>query len=136
MAAQLRPARGPAAADRGITSVPRAGAAHRAPTRRRRPAEPAPMQPRGQQVPSGSPPARTVPGRPPPSRPSDGGRDVGLSLLGSFLAAALLMVGAVVVVGLVNRLWVLVPVMAVDLAATFCVLATIAHLLRDDAGSG
>lgn len=77
-----------------------------------------------------------MPGPPPPSAPSDAGRDVGLSLLISFLAAALLMVGAVVAIGIVDRSWILVPVMIVDLAATFCVLATIAHLLRDDAGSG
>jgi hypothetical protein len=36
----------------------------------------------------------------------------------------------------VNRSWILVPVMVVDLTATFCVLATVAHLLRDGAGSG
>jgi hypothetical protein len=133
MATPLSPAREPAAAHRGITSVPRAGAAHRPPTRRRRPAEPAPTEPRRQQIPLGSPP---VPAPRPPSAPSDDGRDVGLSLLISFLAAALLMVGAVVTVGVVNRSWVLVPVMVVDLAATFCVLATIARLLRDDAGAG
>jgi hypothetical protein len=133
MAAQLSPAGKPAAAHRGIRSVPRPGDADRPPTLRRRPAEPAPTQPRGQQIPRGSPP---VPGPPPPSAPSDAGRDVGLSLLISFLAAALLMVGAVVAIGIVDRSWILVPVMIVDLAATFCVLATIAHLLRDDAGSG
>jgi hypothetical protein len=77
-----------------------------------------------------------MPGSRPPSTPSDDGRDVGLRLLISFLAAALLMVGAVVTIGIVDRSWILVPVMIVDLAATFSVLATIAHLLRDDPGSG
>jgi hypothetical protein len=46
------------------------------------------------------------------------------------------MVGAVVAIGIVDRSWILVPVMVVDLAVTFCVLAAIAHLLRDDDGSG
>jgi hypothetical protein len=133
MAAQLRQAREPAAAHRGIRSIPQAAVADRPRTRRRRPGEPAPTEPRGQQIPNGLPP---VPGPRPPSTPSDDGRDVGLSLLISFLAAALLMVGAVVAIGIVDRSWILVPVMIVDLAATFCVLATIAHLLRDDAGSG
>jgi hypothetical protein len=132
MASQVRQARTQAAAHRGIGSVPRAGVADRPPTRRRRPGEPAPTQPRGQQIPRGSPP---VPGPRPPSTPSDG-HDVGLGLLFSFMVAALLMVGAVVAVGIVDHSWILVPVMVVDLAATFCVLAMIAHLLRDDAGSG
>lgn len=130
MAAQLRQARGPAAAHRGIRSVPQAAVSDRPRTPRRRPTEPAPTEARGQQI-----PRRPAPGAHPPSTPSDDGRDVGLSLLISFLAAALLMVGAVVTIGIVDRSWVLVPVMFVDLAATFCVLATIAHLLRDDAGS-
>jgi fatty acid desaturase len=77
-----------------------------------------------------------MPGPRPPATSGDDGRDAGLSLLISFLAAALLMVGAVVAVGIVDRSWILVPVMVVDLAATFCVLATIGHLLRDNAGSG
>lgn len=49
-----------------------------------------------------------------------------------FLAATLVMVAAVTAIGLVDRWWVLVPVMLVDFAATFSVLAGITRLLADD----
>jgi hypothetical protein len=133
MAAQLRQVREPAAAHRGIRNVAQSAVADRQRTRRSRPAERTPTEPRGQEIPRGS---LSAPGPRPPSTPSDDGRDVGLSLLLSFLAAVLLMVGAVVAIGIVDRSWILVPVMVVDLAVTFCVLAAIAHLLRDDDGSG
>ena len=45
------------------------------------------------------------------------------------------MVIAVIVVGMVNRLWVLVPVMLVDFATTFGVVTYIARLLSDDGES-
>jgi hypothetical protein len=38
----------------------------------------------------------------------------------------------VIVVGIVDRWWVLVPVMIVDFATTFGVVAYIARLLADD----
>jgi hypothetical protein len=41
-------------------------------------------------------------------------------------------VTAVIVVGIVDRWWVLVPVMIVDFATTFGVVAYIARLLADD----
>ena len=56
-------------------------------------------------------------------------------LLSVFLAATLVMVTAVVVVGIVDRLWFLVPVMLVDFATTFGVIAYIARLLSDDGES-
>lgn len=58
--------------------------------------------------------------------------DRGAGLLVVFLAATLIMIVAITVVGLVDRWWVLVPVMLVDFAATFGVIATITGLLADD----
>lgn len=66
--------------------------------------------------------------------PVRGGDGVG-QLLSVFLAATLVMVTAVIVVGIVARWWVLVPVMLVDFATTFGVVACIARLLADDAES-
>jgi hypothetical protein len=56
-------------------------------------------------------------------------------LLSVFLAATLVMVIAVIVVGTVGHWWVLVPVMLVDFATTFGVVAYIARLLADDGES-
>jgi hypothetical protein len=69
-------------------------------------------------------------------RPSPGGDGVsrGDRLLLVFSAATIIMVVAVVLVGAVDRMWVLVPVMLVDLAATFAVIATLVSLLGDDGG--
>jgi hypothetical protein len=53
-------------------------------------------------------------------------------LLLVFVAATLVMVAAVIVVGIVGRWWVLVPVMAVDFAATAGVVGYILRLLADD----
>ena len=44
----------------------------------------------------------------------------------------MIMVVAVVLVGAVVQWWVLVPVMLVDLAVTFVVIATLVHLLGHD----
>ena len=57
------------------------------------------------------------------------------ALLFVFVAATLVMVAAVIVVGIVDRLWVLAPVMLVDFATTFGVVAYIARLLADDGES-
>ena len=56
-------------------------------------------------------------------------------LLSVFLAATLVMVVAVIVVGTVDGWWVLVPVMLVDFATTFGVVAYIARMLVDDGES-
>jgi hypothetical protein len=56
-------------------------------------------------------------------------------LLSVFVAATLVMVTAVIVVGVVDRWWVLVPVMLVDFATTFAVVAYIARMLADDGES-
>jgi hypothetical protein len=55
-------------------------------------------------------------------------------LLLVFSAATVIMVVAVVLVGAVDRMWVLVPVMLVDLAVTFAVIATLVGLIDDDGG--
>ena len=54
------------------------------------------------------------------------------ALLFVFVAATLVMVAAVIVVGIVDRLWVLAPVMLVDFATTFGVVTYILRLLADD----
>lgn len=57
------------------------------------------------------------------------------ALLFVFVSATLVMVAAVIVVGLVDRLWVLVPVMLVDFATTFGVVTYVQRLLADDGES-
>jgi hypothetical protein len=57
------------------------------------------------------------------------------ALLGVFVAATLVMVTAVIVVGSVDRLWILAPVMLVDFATTFGVVSYIMRLLADDGES-
>ena len=61
-------------------------------------------------------------------------RDRGLSLLTIFTVAMFVMVGLAVLTAIVGRWWILVPVMAVDLAATAAVLASIGSLLADGDG--
>jgi hypothetical protein len=58
-------------------------------------------------------------------------RDRGTELLLAFVVAALVMVVAVAILAVVGTWWALVPVMLVDFAATFAVIATIVHLLSD-----
>jgi hypothetical protein len=62
------------------------------------------------------------------SRPSRSGE----LLLLVFFIATLTMVAAVVLVGAAGQWWVLLPVMLLDLLATFAVLATIVRLLGAD----
>jgi hypothetical protein len=75
------------------------------------------------------------PARPTRSAAADEQRDAGLNVLLAFLAAALVMVGAVALVAVVGRWWVLLPVMCIDVAAASGVLACVAWLLRDDGES-
>jgi hypothetical protein len=58
-------------------------------------------------------------------------RDRGISLLAIFTASTLLIVALVCLVASVDRWWILIPVMAVDLAVTGAVLAIMARLLDD-----
>lgn len=73
--------------------------------------------------------------RHPPMRRRRSAADGVGQLLSVFLAATLVMVAAVMIVGIVGRWWVLVPVMLVDFATTFGVVAYIARLLADDGES-
>ena len=61
-------------------------------------------------------------------------RDRGLTLLIVFTAAMLVIVGLAAITAIVGRWWILVPVMAVDLAATAAVLASVVRLLNDGDG--
>ena len=58
-------------------------------------------------------------------------RDRGISLLAIFTASTLLIVALVCLVGSVDRWWILIPVMAIDLAVTGAVLAVMVRLLDD-----
>jgi hypothetical protein len=62
-------------------------------------------------------------------------RDRGIPLLAIFTAATLLIVVLVCVVGSVDRWWILIPVMAVDLAFTGLVLVVMVLLLDDGSGA-
>ena len=75
---------------------------------------------------------RHAPNPEPPSA-SDPPRDRGLGLLTVFTASTLLIVGLVCLVGSVDRWWILIPVMAIDLAVTAAVLVVMLRLLDDGA---
>jgi hypothetical protein len=77
-----------------------------------------------------SDPEPTLPAPPVRARDSSGGD----RLLIVFTAATLIMVVAIVAVGAVDRAWVLVPVMVIDLVVAFAVTATLVGLMRDDGG--
>jgi hypothetical protein len=68
-------------------------------------------------------PAATDEGSPLPDR--------GAGLLAVFTTALLVMVALAVVVGMIDAWWILVPVMAVDLALTATVIAMVIGLLHD-----
>ena len=57
-----------------------------------------------------------------------------MRVLLAFIAAAMIMVVGVVLVGAVGQWWVLVPVMLVDFIVTFVVLALVVELLGDGSG--
>ena len=61
-------------------------------------------------------------------------RDRGISAFSVFTLAMLVMVGLAVLTAIVGQWWILIPVMAVDLAATTAVLVAIARLLSDGDG--
>jgi hypothetical protein len=66
-----------------------------------------------------------------PSEASRPLRDRGVSLLVIFTGATLLIVALVCLVAGVDRWWILIPVMAVDLSVTGAVVAVMARLLND-----
>jgi hypothetical protein len=76
-------------------------------------------------------PARDASRREPETAPL---RDPGIGLLAVFTASMLLIVGLVCLVGGIDRWWVLIPVMTIDLAVTAAVLAVMLRLLDDGGG--
>jgi hypothetical protein len=71
-----------------------------------------------------------------PPEPQQQQRDVdsGLILLLTFTVAMLVMVGMATLAAVVDRMWILIPVMAVDLIVTVGVIASIAGLLNNGDG--
>jgi hypothetical protein len=61
-------------------------------------------------------------------------RDRGSVLLIVFTSALLLMVGLVSLAAVVDRAWILIPVMAIDLTVTAGVLASVLKLMGNDDG--
>jgi hypothetical protein len=110
-------------------------ATHAAPT----PAMPTPARRRSDVADATVAPPR--PDAPPPTSPMIAGRSSGAGGLSrgdhlflTFFVATMIMVGAVVLVGAVDQMWVLVPVMLVDLTVTFALIATLVSLIGDDGG--
>jgi hypothetical protein len=73
-----------------------------------------------------------TPDPPDPGQQPDGDR--GLILLLTFTVAMLVMVGLATLAAVVDRMWILIPVMAVDLMLTVTVIASIAWLLGNGDG--
>jgi hypothetical protein len=94
-----------------------------------RPAAPARPTPAGHDLPPPHASTRGVPDRDSPPI-----RDRGLTLLIVFTTAMLVIVGLAAITAVVGRWWILVPVMAVDLAATAAVLGSVARLMNDGDG--
>jgi hypothetical protein len=61
-------------------------------------------------------------------------RDRGSVLLLVFTSALLVMVGLISLASIVDRAWILIPVMAIDLTVTGAVLATVVKLMDNDTG--
>jgi hypothetical protein len=123
VAVQSKPVR-----PRAPTPPRRAAAAVPPRSRRRRDAEDATVAaPR----PSAPPPTLPITAR---RSPGAGGLSRGDHLFLVFFLATIIMVIAVVLVGAVGQMWVLVPVMLVDLTVTFAVIATLVSLIGDDGG--
>ena len=88
-------------------------------------------------VDAGEATARSQPPAPPrsarlsPPLPSESLPDRGIRVVLMFVAAMLIMVAGVTLVGAVNQWWVLVPVMLVDFILTFVVVALFVELLGE-----
>jgi hypothetical protein len=127
---QRKPVRSPALAPvrSRRASGPLPAAAGRRPRRRGTDEDPTPEK-RRFGPPPGDAPAE---GHLSPVRGRQFAGDSAGSLLCVFLAATLVMVAAVIVVGIADRWWVLVPVMLVDFAITFGLMSYVVRLLGDD----
>jgi hypothetical protein len=108
----------------------------RRPARRPHQAAAAPALRRSARVPPPVRPTHEDSGTRPPASPSDDTgtplRDRGVTLLGTVTAAMLSIVALAWIVAVVERWWILVPVMAVSLALTVIVLVVMGRLLDDD----
>jgi hypothetical protein len=77
---------------------------------------------------------------PPPATPPDSSRgpatlrDRGSALLLVFTSGLLLMVGLISLASVIDRAWVLIPVMAIDLTVAATVLACVLRLMVNDNG--
>ena len=60
-----------------------------------------------------------------------GDQDRGVGLLLAFTAGVFLMVLLIVLIAVFNRGWMLIPVIAIDIAVTAAILTSIARLLDD-----
>ena len=108
------------------------------PARRPRRGVPAARPPRtrrrvdaGEAAARSQPPAPPRSARPSPAETTAPRTDRGIRFLLVFVAAMLIMVAGVTLVGAVGQWWVLVPVMLVDLILTYIVLALIVELLGE-----
>lgn len=107
---------------------------HPSQPRHRRPRRDAPVRVR---APRATDLASTRRGHAPPPDPSRGPaplRDRGSVLLLVFTCAMLLMVGLISLAAVVDRAWILIPVMAIDLTVTAAVLASVVRLMGNDNG--
>jgi hypothetical protein len=82
-------------------------------------------------------PARRAPDRHvhPERRPAAADRDRGTTLLFTFVAALLTMVGLICLVAIIDATWFLIVAMALDLVITAGVLAMLFRLAGDEDGS-
>ena len=135
MALQDSPVREPPGPARRVRRAPSTDAYEPGRTRRVRDGDRRPDRSPEAGPPLRSSPAGVAPAGPPASAASREPPDAGLGLLFAFIIAVLVMVGAVVVAGIVDRMWILIPVMCVDFVATFAVMVSIAWLLRGDSES-
>jgi hypothetical protein len=126
MVLQAKPVHPPSSSPRSgapVTGTRRRGDARHATGRSRRPAPP----PNARPAPSPS-------ARPSPAETSAPLPDRGVRFLFVFVAAMLIMVAGVTLVGAVGQWWILAPVMLVDFIVTFVVLALVVELLGDGSG--
>jgi hypothetical protein len=110
--------------------------------RNRRPRRDPPVRVRGPRSSAAAPSTPTRHGRvaPPPGAPPHSSRgpaplrDRGSVLLIVFTSALLLMVGLISLAAVVDRTWVLIPVLAIDVTLTTAVLASVLRLMGNDNG--
>lgn len=128
MVLQAKPVHPPSRSPR--SGAPAGGHPGHATERSRRPASPPIARP--------APRPSAGPAQPPSARPSSAETsaslpDRGIRVLLFFVAATLIMVAGVTLVGAVDQWWILAPVMLIDFILTFIVLALFVELLGEGA---